>query len=112
MSGGIIDDSHDAEDEGVPVTPKRRVWNFVGAGVTVTEAGGKTIITITSGGGGEANDGANVGTGAGWFKNKVAVDLIFKSIIGETNKIVITDNTDDITVTVGNLIAVLDAAKK
>lgn len=37
------------EDEGTPVT-QRSTMNFVGTGVTVTDAGGKTVVTVTSGG--------------------------------------------------------------
>lgn len=37
------------EDEGTPVTQRSTV-NFVGAGVTVTDSGGKTVVTIPGGG--------------------------------------------------------------
>lgn len=37
------------EDEGTPVTQRANA-NFVGAGVTVTDAGGKTVVTIPGGG--------------------------------------------------------------
>lgn len=36
------------EDEGVPL-PQRNTMNFVGGGVNVTDAGGKTIVTISGG---------------------------------------------------------------
>ena len=49
-------------------------------------------------GGGEANTGSNVGTGAGIFKQKVGVDLEHRSIIG-SDPIVATENTNDITFT-------------
>lgn len=39
---------HVIEDEGTPLT-QRADLNFVGAGVTVTDAGGKTVVTIPSG---------------------------------------------------------------
>lgn len=42
---------HTIEDEGTPLT-QRDTLNFVGAGVTVTDAGGKTVVTIPGGGGG------------------------------------------------------------
>jgi hypothetical protein len=38
---------HNIEDEGVGV-PLRSTLNFVGAGVTVTDGGGKTIVTISN----------------------------------------------------------------
>lgn len=38
------------EDEGTPLT-QRTAMNFVGAGVTAADAGGKTVITIPGGGG-------------------------------------------------------------
>ena len=39
------------EDEGTPVTQRSNI-NFTGAGVAVTDAGGKTVVTISGGGGG------------------------------------------------------------
>jgi hypothetical protein len=39
------------EDEGIPLT-QRSTINFVGAGVTVTDVGGKTEVSITGGGAG------------------------------------------------------------
>ena len=41
---------HDIEDEGVPL-PTEPTLNFVGAGVTATDSGGKTVVTIPGGGG-------------------------------------------------------------
>lgn len=38
------------EDEGVPL-PQRTTLNFVGAGVSVADAGGETVVTIPGGGG-------------------------------------------------------------
>jgi len=61
---------HVIEDEGTPLT-QRANMNFVGSGVTVTDAGGKTVVTIPGGGGG-------------------AVD----SVNGETGTVILT--TDDI----------------
>jgi hypothetical protein len=49
-------------------------------------------------GGGEANDGNNIGTGAEVFSSKVGQDLQFRTIIG-TAPIVATQNTNDITLT-------------
>ena len=51
--GGPCDCSgggHAIEDEGTPLT-QRDTLNFTGAGVTVTDAGGKTVVTIPGGGG-------------------------------------------------------------
>jgi hypothetical protein len=42
---------HVIEDEGVPLA-QRDILNFVGAGVTVTDSGSETIVTILGGGGG------------------------------------------------------------
>jgi hypothetical protein len=71
-----------AQDEGVSVTA-RRVINFVGAGVTVTDdaTGLKTVVSITGGGAssGEANTASNLGAGLANFSAKVGVDLQFNS---------------------------------
>lgn len=45
---------HVIEDEGTPVT-QRATINYTGAGVSVTDSGGKTVVTI--GGGGSGGDG-------------------------------------------------------
>lgn len=45
---------HVIEDEGTPVT-QRATINFVGAGVSVADSGGKTVVTIAGGGGGSSN---------------------------------------------------------
>lgn len=39
------------EDEGTPLTQRSTV-NFVGAGVSAADSGGKTVVTITAGAGG------------------------------------------------------------
>jgi hypothetical protein len=50
------------------------------------------------GGGGEVNTGVNVGAGTGLlFRNKVGLNLNFRSLIGGTNTTV-TNNADDITI--------------
>ena len=46
--------AHTIEDEGTPLT-QRSSLNFVGAGVAVTDAGGKTVVTIPDGGAGKAD---------------------------------------------------------
>lgn len=48
-------EGHAIEDEGAAVA-QRGVLNFVGAGVTVADAGGKTVVTIPGGGGGGSLD--------------------------------------------------------
>lgn len=45
-SGG----GHTIEDEGTPLTQQTSL-NFVGAGVTAADSGGKTVVTIPGGGG-------------------------------------------------------------
>jgi len=55
---------------------------------------------IPNGGGGEVNDGANVGSGAGVFKTKTGVDLIFKSLV-ENTEILIGVNADDLAFSIG-----------
>lgn len=47
FSGG----GHVIEDEGTPLTQRDNL-NFTGAGVSVTDSGGKTVVTINGGGGG------------------------------------------------------------
>jgi len=42
--------AHVIEDEGTPVANQTNM-NFTGAGVTVTDAGGKTVVTIPGGAG-------------------------------------------------------------
>ena len=49
-SGG----GHVIEDEGTPLTQQTNL-NFVGAGVTVTDAGGKTVVTIPGGSAGSGD---------------------------------------------------------
>lgn len=51
----------------------------------------------TAGGGGEVNTASNVGTGEGVFKQKVAEDLEFKSLVAGTNVSLISD-VDTITI--------------
>lgn len=55
------------------------------------------IDYTTFGGSGEANTGANVGTGAGVYKGMSGTVLQFRSLIG-TDPITVTENTDDITI--------------
>ena len=62
------------------------------------------------GGGGQTNTASNVGTGDGWFKQKVGSDLEFKTCIGETGKCIITSNPDDLTITLGVDVVLTDRA--
>ena len=51
---------------------------------------------------GQNNTSSNKGTGAGLALAKVGLDLPFKSLLGETNKIVLTQNVNDVTFTIGS----------
>ena len=55
---------HIIEDEGIPLT-QRDTMNFVGDGVTVTDAGGKTVVTITGSVGPTGADGLSFREGVG-----------------------------------------------
>lgn len=57
------------------------------------------LMDIMSGGGsaGEINTASNVGSGVGVFKDKLGVDLRFKSLVGTTNRVSVTSGTNDIT---------------
>ncbi|MCH9657207.1 hypothetical protein K0U27_00695 [archaeon] len=79
--------------------------------------GDDTWAVPAGGGGGEANDGSNIGTaGVGIFKGKVGTDLQFKKLNAATGKIVISDDTGndevDINVNEANLSTVEKLANK
>lgn len=61
LGGGGGGGGHVIEDEGTPL-PQRADLNFVGAGVSATDVGGKTVVTITGGGSGlnSVNSGTNI----------------------------------------------------
>jgi len=59
---------------------------------------------------GQINTASNVGTGEGVFKQKSGVNLEFRSLLGETNKVVLTGNTTDITFTLGSLVVATNKA--
>lgn len=99
IPGGAGTSGHVIQDEGVPLTQRANL-NFAGAGVTVTDDSGNdaSLVTITTGGGGEANVGANVGAGTGLsYRDKTAETLNFRSLIGGAD-ISVTNNADDITI--------------
>ncbi len=58
---GISGAAHTIEDEGTPLTARTSL-NFVGSGVSAADSGGKTVVTI-SGGGGGVTDGDTLSTG-------------------------------------------------
>ncbi len=67
------------------------------------------LITLGSiVGTGEDNTSSNSGTGAGLAQSKVGVDLPFKSLLGETSKITLTENTNDVTFTLGSVVVTTD----
>ncbi len=105
-SGNQGGSGHVIEDEGTPLTERKKL-NFVGAGVVVTDDAGDDAsdVTITGGAGGEANTTSNVGTGEGLAKAKVVVDLPFKSVLGTAGEILITGNVNDLTLSFNGLIA-------
>jgi len=58
---GVSGAAHTIEDEGTPLTARTSL-NFAGAGVSAADSGGKTVVTI-SGGGGGVTDGDTLSTG-------------------------------------------------
>jgi len=60
--------------------------------------------------GGEANTASNSGGGEGLVQTKSGVDLPFKSLEGETSKIILTPNVNTVTFTVGTDVVTIDKA--
>jgi len=82
----VNEGGHVIEDEGTPL-PQQSNLNFVGAGVTATDSGGKTLVTIPGGGGGGGGSGS--GFHYATMSNQIATwnkDLMFSddSYEGET----------------------------
>jgi len=62
-------------------------------------------IPAVSGG---VSDGFNLGSGSEVFAQKNGTNLEFRTLLGETDKITLTENTDDITFTLGSLAVTTD----
>ena len=75
---------HVIEDEGVPLA-QRSAINFTGSGVTVTDAGGKTVVDVGSSGG---NAVAAVCDFGGTFGDKAQAVVIGQAWVTPTSKIV------------------------
>ncbi len=73
-------------------------------------AGATDLEYATISAGGEINTSSNVGSGAGIAKAKNVFDLPFKSFIGELNRILIANNTDDLTFTLDPVVVATDKA--
>jgi hypothetical protein len=71
-SGG----GHIIEDEGVALT-QRASLNFTGAGVTVTDSGGKTTVTINGGGGGGITRSVITTSGSGTMGSTALTDYVY-----------------------------------
>jgi hypothetical protein len=54
-------------------------------GTNVSIANNTNDLTINATGTGEVNTASNAGTGEGVFKNKVALDLVFRTLVAGTN---------------------------
>lgn len=63
-------------------------------------AGDGTKITFPTVG--EINTASNVGSGSGVFKQKSSLDFQFKTILGTSNQIIVTANTNDLTLSLPN----------
>jgi len=55
------------------------------AGTNLSIVNNPNDLTINATGTGEVNTASNAGTGEGVFKNKVALDLVFRSLVAGTN---------------------------
>ena len=68
-------------------------------GITLSKADSLLYAASSSHTCGESNTASNVGTGAGWFKQKVLEDLEFKKI--NSTELTIAENASDLTLGVG-----------
>lgn len=113
----------DAQIGGSPLTTLGDLFGFDSANARIPIGADTQILTADSGealglkwaapaaGSGEANTSSNSGAGEGLALAKVAVDLPFKSLIGELNKIVLAGNAADITFTLGTDVVILTGAQ-
>jgi len=72
------------------------------AGTNITIVQNANDLEISSTDTGEANTASNVGTGQGVFKQKVGVNLEFKSLLANL-EILITNNVNDLAFTIGEI---------
>lgn len=63
-----------------------------GSNITITQDAGD--ITIAASATGETNTAANVGAGTGFFKQKSGVQLQFKTLVSQSNALVVASTTD------------------
>ena len=98
---------HTIEDEGTPQT-QRTVMNFVGAGVTVTDSGSKTVVTIPSSGvsDGDKGDITVTATGTTWTIDNDVVTYAKMQNVTATDRLLGRDtlgagDVEELTVTGG-----------
>ena len=74
-----------------------------GANITLTPSADELEIAAAGGGGGEVNTASNVGAGEDIFKQKVGVDLEFKTIVAGAN-ITLTPSADEVEISTTALV--------
>ncbi len=93
-----------------PTYPTLKTAQFLslrgGSGITLRKVGSNIIINNRYGTG-EPNTASNTAGGVGIFKNKVAIDLVFKSLVAGTG-ITLTPTDDNIEIINSGTIASLD----
>jgi len=89
------------ESNDVPVNNNIPIFNF---------ATNQWELGFAGGGGSGVQTSSNVGAGAGLALTRVLDDLPFKSIIGELNRVIITVNPTDITITLGSEVVINNQA--
>jgi hypothetical protein len=77
--------AHVIEDEGTPVA-QRTNMNFTGAGVTVTDAGGKTVVTIPGGAGGSVTQAV---VSLPYPAQRMHRVVVTDAAVGPTSKIIV-----------------------